>query len=320
MGLTHPPYWLSDFRGLKPLADRLWFGLQEESSAWRAGVTESSMFSELDLSEPNDEFVVASTYEVADGDRRASIEISSALVAPETASSLVRALQSIENDWDYRIPNEGDDAEIQEGAFHLEGWLGSSEGDRRLDEDDPLRRNVGDISAFPGASIRSALELQQHVKEEVEVEWSGKSGHVGFRYQAWSDVHPEHEDRSKSDYVRSSGHRLYASKALLQRYMKSKKMDLLIEIQESRRARETESNDFDDSKEAKDRFYDRVLVFRRDGSIEAAEGRVGAWSASSEDAKARGGRRHTRPVDGASPRSTTPSSKKGKGAGKASGG
>ncbi len=310
MGLTHPPYWLSDLRALKPLDDRVWFSWNDASATWLAAVTEDSLFKEISAQEcRDDELVIASNYELVYGDQRASISVSSALVSPKTASSLLRALQSIENDWDYRLPHEGDEAEIRDNPFFLEGWLALGEGDRTLDDEDPERRNVGDISILPGPSVQKAFDLRPLVEEGGEVSWTPAPARQAFRYRAWSDIQPEHEDRTTSDFVRSSGHRLYVSKELLQEYLHMKQMDLLIEVQENRRTKETDPSGFDDSKEAKEAYYDRVLVFRRDGSIEAAEGRVGTWTISRARAPARGRRGHPRPVDGASHRSTTRSGK-----------
>jgi hypothetical protein len=62
----------------------------------------------------------------------------------------------------------------------------------------------------------------------------------------------------------------------LREYLNKVGMDLIVEIQITRRNRGNESRY--DQENAKELEFDRVILLRRDGSIEAAEGHLGSWT------------------------------------------
>ena len=56
-------------------------------------------------------------------DRKESIVVHSALVSPERSLSLLRALQTTKNVYDYKIPDAGDNLEIDHAHYKLKGWI-----------------------------------------------------------------------------------------------------------------------------------------------------------------------------------------------------
>jgi hypothetical protein len=56
-------------------------------------------------------------------------------------------------------------------------------------------------------------------------------------------------------------------------------MDLIVEI-ERIRTKDPYERRRSDSKEAFEWRYEKILLLRRDGSIEGTEGRIGSWYAS----------------------------------------
>lgn len=306
-GLTEPPYWLSDLRGVKPLEARLWYGRGEKDEDWLQSVCFEDLLAEVGLNETSGEVAVAGYVSGSEGKQRSTMNISSALVSPETASALVRALQSIGNAWDYRIPEEGEDMEIDEAPYRLVGWLRHPQRDTRLDDEDVLRRQVAASAVEPGDSVSKVLELMPDIGSEPG-RWVGPNGDVKFRYVAWSDDVSDSTLRYSSGFPRSYGHRLMASRSAIRDFLVARKMDLIVEIDLTRRTGDGYGSD--DSQDSKDASYDFVVVLRRDGLIEGADGCLGTWAVPSQATRAGRRRGHVGPVDGTPPGGTPGRSKK----------
>lgn len=300
MGLTQPPLWLSDLRTSKPLVHRYWFSDSRETTEWLNNADVTELLSELGLDESAEEVIVESYVSISEGERRSTINVSSALVASETASSLLRALQTVGDPWQYRIPVEGDELEIDAHPYRLLGWLGNSDGDSRLDQGDLLRREVSACSDRPGKDVIKVLELRKDLTDPIR--WVGEDSSTYFCYVAWSDDMSDGASRYSSGFPRSYGHRLLASKPAIQQYLKAKNLDLIIEVQLTKVVKDSDSDD--NSEEPKETQFDLVLVFRRDGSIEDASGCIGSWAIPCSGAGTGGGRGHARALDDASPSRT----------------
>lgn len=294
-GLTEPPYWLSDLRGFKPLEARLWYGSGEKDEDWLQSVRFEDLLSEVGLNETSGDIVVAGYVSCSEGKQRSTTNISSALVSPEAASALVRALQSIGNAWDYKIPEEGEDMEIDKAPYRLVGWLRHPQRDTRLDDEDVLRRQVAACAVKPGDRVSKILGLVQDRSSEPAC-WVGLGGDVKFRYVAWSDDMSDATARYSSGYLRSYGHRLMASRSAIQDFLIARKMDLIVEVDLTRRTGDGYGSD--DSQDSKEASYDFVVVLRRDGRIEGADGYLGTWTVPRRATRAGRRRGHTGPVDG----------------------
>jgi hypothetical protein len=306
-GLTEPPYWLSDLRGPKPLEPRLWFSVNDNDKSWLKRVRQQHLLEELGLSDSDTDVVVAGHTYGAQGERRSTLNIYSALVPSETASALVRALQSIDNAWDYKIPEQDDHLEIDEAPYQLIGWLHYPERDNRLDGDDAVRREVSSCAVKPGAKVSKILGLVG-AKDGQSDRWVGADGEVKFRYVAWSDDISDSTLRYSSEYPRSYGYRLIGSRSAIQDFLLERQMDLVVEIDLTRKT--GDGYGIDDSEEKKSASYDLVVVLRRDGRIEVADGCVGTWTASREGTQPAGRRGHIRAMDGTPSRRTPSCSKK----------
>lgn len=303
IGLTQPKQWLSDIRDTKPLVERLWFSQRVDSAKWLDAVDGDLLLKEIGINECEEELIVASYVSTNEGTKRATLSLSSALVSSETASSLLRALQTIDNAWDYRIPDEGDDLEIDFLPFKLKGWLRHREGDDGLDRFDILRREVRAISMAPGMDVQKVLGIQSDPEDSMQ--WIDSSGVAQFRYIAWSDDMSDEALRRDLGSVRSYGHRLVATRSAIQKYLKAKDMDLIIEVEVTRRTKDSNDYDNDDSQEPTEAQYDRVFVLQKDGTIESAEGRIGSWATPCPRARSGRQRGHAGTVDGAPPRRTS---------------
>lgn len=302
IGLTQPGQWLSDLRDIKPLVEPLWFSQHVDSAKWLDAIDGDSMLDELGIDDYANELIVASYVTTVEGKTRATLNLSSALVSSETASALIRALQTIGNAWDYKIPDEGDDLEIDFLPFKLKGWLRHNEGDDGLDRSDVLRREVRRISMTPGVDVRKVLSIQSDPNNSMR--WIDSSGVAQFRYIAWCDDMSDEALRRDLGSVRSDGYRLLASRSTIQKYLKAKDMDLIVEVEVTRRTKDSNDYDTDDSQDPTEAQYDRVFVLRKDGTIEGTEGRIGSWATPGQRAQPGRQRGHAGTVDGAPPRRT----------------
>jgi hypothetical protein len=273
--LTHPPIWLADIIGPKPLEVSCWRAPDEPISDWVNSVSDVDYLTELMPTAQSDYLAVASFREGRSRDFEETISLRSALVSPETAPALVRALQTVESTWDYRVPAEGEEHEIDEPPYRFIGWLREDYHDPRIDEEDTFRNGAHRIAFTPGRRATQTLQLTQQFTQPIQ--WFGQ-GHTeaAFIYEAWGE-HRDDNDRVRySDAIISRGYRLLARKELVIEFLNSEGLDLLVKVEVTRRDRGFD--DPYDKKEKQESRFDRVVLARRRGSIDAAEGRLGAWA------------------------------------------
>lgn len=276
-GLSFPPFWLVDFRNPKPLAKRFWFAPEKDVDAWLEDVTDNDFLTELQTSDQSEHIVVGSDFDTRSSEFTLSVRIDTALVSPETGSSLLKALQTIDNPWNYRIPPFGDELEIDSPPYKLIGWLSSDYYDSGIDERDPFRNEIRSIQCVPSDEVLSALGLEFKVENEPKwIEISSKK--EIFSYKSWSDIRWDdyEERRYSSSSVRSNGWRLSVDKNALKRYLNQKGLDLIVEVGIVRKNRDYGYSEYN-TKETKEVEFERLFILRRDGNIEAAEGHFGTW-------------------------------------------
>lgn len=275
--LTLPPLWLADFRSMKPLERQLWFPPEGDVDAWTEDVKDSDFLAELQLSNSPDTLVVYSWHTTRARDFDQTIHVSTALVSPDTAASLVRALQTVDEPHDYKIPEAGDELELEAPPYRLKGWLDRRYADSGIDERDPLRYDVGPVQCGPSEGVIAALDLRS-IYDGYQKWVRIADGVQAFRYNAWSDNRwDDYDERRVSDNkVRSEGWRLQVSKDSLSKLLAEKGLDLIVEIQITRKNKGDEYSQHNEKKTKEGRF-DRVILLRRDGTIEAADRRLGSW-------------------------------------------
>jgi hypothetical protein len=278
-GLTDSSLWLSDLRGPKPREDRLWFPPQDDINAWVENCSDDELLLELGLVSDDGTIVVKGFHETRSCNFRLSTRIETALVSPETASALVRALQTVEDSWDYLIPTAGHQREIDAPPYKLVGWIEDAHKDLGIDERDPFRYEVNAIECRPSGKTAKLLDLKFIFDNEAE--WSkANSRNKAFKYEAWGEFGDnDRDDRLRYDKsVRSRGWRLRADKMAIHTVLSKTGLDLIVEIEITKRNKGYEYARHDEET-AKEVRFDKVVVLRRNGSIETAEGRFGTWTA-----------------------------------------
>lgn len=274
--LTAPPYWLADLRMAKPLEAQFWSKNEKEVDDWIANPDESEFLAELGgLSGDRKGIVVRGYHETESRWFRSSVHLESALVEPCVADALLRALQTTSHYANYRIPPEEHELEIDEPPYRLIGWIKERDGhDRAIDEPDPLHNEVGELGVEPG---KSAIE-NLHLENPTAIgQWCDKTGDIVFWHELWSDRRNRSDnDPHYDDSIGSNGHRLLIGKKALQRFLKQKGMDLIVEIRNDRSNRGYGYGYYERSNETK-ATYDRLYLLKADGIVETANGNIGTW-------------------------------------------
>ena len=268
--LSIPPLWISDLRCPKPLEEKLWFTPHGNIKLWLDNVQNQDFFDELGLFSDNDLLAIGGYHDTRSSDFALITRINTALVSPKTAPALVRALQSANDSHDYRIPPEGDHLEINQSKYILKGWINDTDQDIRIDEGDPIRYEIRNIEQKPSSETINVLNLKFIF--DGQVKWVNDQD-ICFIYETWSDI-PNNDavDRRYFDIsVKSHGWRLKVTKDALDTFLNKVGFDLIIEVEITRR------NKGDYEKETKKSRFTKLVLLRRDGTIEDAEGCIGAW-------------------------------------------
>ncbi len=281
-GLTQPPHWSSDIRCPTPLESRFHKPPSVEVESWIAEINAYDFELELGLSSGDKSLTVDSYHDIKTSKHRSTVRISSSLVNPDTGLSLVRALQTSDDSHDYRLPPAGNEFEIDDDPYLLRGWISEHSGDSRLDEKDTFNHGVRMIESMPSEEVVKILGLRR--SNSYPLSWVDSSGaNTVFDYEAWGDVR---DDSRQKEYIHgedviSDGHRLKISSHYLKKYLSEVELDLIVEVEITRRASKdgiTEYNE-DSEKEAR---YARLYLFKRTGEIFTTEGCVGTWASSGD--------------------------------------
>ncbi len=206
------------------------------SNTWVENVGDDDFLAELGLGSDDGMLVVRSSHETRSRNFMQSVRIETALVSPDTAAALVRALQTVNDSWDYRIPPAGDDFEIDVPPYKLVGWLIDVQHDLGIDERDPLRHGVRAIQSRPAEKTETVLNLKFVYSGQARWIEANRRNTV-FIYEAWGDNRDdEPEDRFRYDEtVRSSGWRLRVDRDALKTFLNRVGLDLIVKIEITRR-------------------------------------------------------------------------------------
>ncbi len=274
--LVGPPLWSADLLVPTPLLARNWRPDNRPLADWAVDVREADHRAEIFPCDKPGYVVVQGSTERRTRDRIEHIRIASALVEPGTGRSLVRALQTMEDSWDYKLPDEREErAEIDETPYRFLGWLQRSDRDDSIDRKDPFRGHAFHISSRPGQRVVAACGLTRDGAGRPR--WTnGEAEHPMFVYEAWG---VDAEDREQyQDGLAVAGRRLVAHKEQLLNFLRGQALDLIIEVEVERRERENRRYAGEKEDANHEGRFARLYLLRADGSLEVAEGRLGTWT------------------------------------------
>ena len=217
-------YWLADRRDPAPLE---WPGWKDEKQEddWRWSVCRSDFERVFGLGE--DKLNLSGYWKAVSERREETVRISSALVTPDRSFPLLRALQTATNPHDYRIPDAGDDLEIDKSGFRLKGWVENCNFETGRDELDPWAGAIMYPPLKPAEFVRDLFQLKADKECRVwQIEMEGDRKEVLWA-QIWGS------DRSQVDQHYETegecGRRLQASHAFIAELLGEVNMDLIVE-------------------------------------------------------------------------------------------
>lgn len=218
--------WLSDVRMGTPSEKQYWeFSNDPNNSiSWLYSISLDD-FNDKVFTKNNTEeewVVVASYYQRKYWKNHETISISSALVNPERANSLLVSLQSCGNSHDYGLPEEKEERErfeIDEFGFLLKGWLRTTSNEKKSEEDLDLRnKTLNNVKVILGKSFNTWFKNNRHSED--------LNSHVEF--QNWSDI----DDRSdRNSGFGTKGYRLLIKKETLLSYLSETNYNLILECE-----------------------------------------------------------------------------------------
>lgn len=273
--LTDEPAWLSDHRGPTPLEPRFWKDDPRTDMGWLYNINRAELLLEVGLPAQNREgwVVVSGCYTTRYAKREENVRINSALVSPETASALVRALQAEDDIWGLRMPYENSDFQINSKSFRLQGWLSHLDGDLRFDDNDPFRYEVGQMRVIPGRKLTKIFKLAQEAGNH-ETWICSDTGEAAFSYEAWCDE-PSPDDGYYPRRNRSSGWRLWAKIDKTRDFLATNRSDLICEVQIERELRKEYGQAHEPAE--KEKKHNKIILLRSNGSISDAKRHIGNW-------------------------------------------
>ena len=274
--LTHPPHWLSDFVGPVPLQSHRWRSTDGIMEHWLDDIDDIAFLRELfPIDRPG--WVVANAYVRAKSDNREeTVNLSTGVVSPPTAHALVRALQTAESHLDFYFFPEGHDSEVDAPDYVFQGWLTHTNGELRYDAKDSYRNGSWDLQCLPGKAVTDALGLEQRHCHGVKWFRAGADT-PSFIYEAWGEAERDrHPQRYFDGMVVCSGHRLLVRKEDLAEFLCVKGLDLIVDIEIRRRDQRGSGLSYD-TEDSKSADFERLILLRRSGAVEAAERSFDSW-------------------------------------------
>lgn len=260
-------YWVADLRSPTPPCPQYWGQFSEtDIKQWLQHKEPEEFDSALGLTEESHlgEITVLGDIAIQDWQRNSSLSITSALVNPVTARSLLQALQAT-NPNDFQLPVIGrgaDDFEIDELGFELTAWMKEVRSrDETLDSFDPLSRDRGfSLETFQPHFVET-MKLQSDLKGTRFVT---ESGEIAAVLEMWSD----NLDEQHISHPFSSGERWWVRIDVLLDYLCQCDRDLIIEVQirhnRNERSQREEGEDYDLGQS-------RIYILRQNGVLETLD-------------------------------------------------
>ena len=256
-------YWLADRRDPAPLEWLSWKNEKQEDD-WRWSVCRSDF--ERVLSSGEDKLNLSGDWNTVSGQREETVHIRSALVTSDRSFALLRALQTLQTATDlylYRIPDAGDESEIDESGFQLTGWIENGDSETGRDEFDPWAGGIRYPPLKPAEFMCDLFQLKTDKESRVwRIETEGGRKEVLWA-QTWGS------DRSQdSQYYETEGERgrrLQVSYAFITEFLDRVNRDLIVEVRIERRILR---NRYERSKDDHIGYvppYTRIFILRADG-------------------------------------------------------
>ena len=250
-------YWLADRKDPIPCDCSSWKNVDKEDH-WRWSVQRPDFDRLLGLG--GQRLNLWGNWNTVVGQREERVGITSALVVPSRSGSLLRALQTADNPFHFRLPQVGDELEIDESDFRLQGWVEDRNTESGLDRFDPWAGDLEYPALRPGKSVVDSFGLSTDKESRVwYTESEGTTSEVLWS-QVWSS-----RRHSNGNGEGENGRRLQASYSFVQELLGRVNMDLIVEVQIDRSVRrEHYKRDRNDEIEHVYPYF-RIFILKADG-------------------------------------------------------
>jgi hypothetical protein len=257
-------YWLYDRRDPMPLYRRDWI-YKTISSHWREEITSDDFLDGILIERAGELWLnIFGYWEDGDSEKSESFHVASSLVSPDTVQSLLHALSTCSNPYDFKLPAyEEEEMEIDEDVFKLKGWVYQEEAYKYLDEFDPHSAGVNYPPYIIGKSIAEKMMLSSDYEKRV---WTlADENRASIINEIWAPIHNQNEGEEMR-----RGNRLTASLSFLKKLCTKFQSELIIEVQINRRfrrksyMRESESDEYKPP-------HSKIFVFSADGKLRDTE-------------------------------------------------
>jgi hypothetical protein len=222
--------------------------------------------------------IVTGSLSTSDEEHYVLLSVDSALVTPDTAGALLRALQTAPTRR-YQLPYAGEDdddfdrSEIRQPEFELLGWLDHFEtGWQGLDHHDPLAIENADDRTVPTKDFRALHGL---TADPTNTNFYAPTGIAVVSVEIWDDGSSPGQRR---EVPRSSkGRRTWVRTNSLLAYLAHRNLDLIIVAQAWMYPRSDTRRVSRGANE--DHGYEEAHVYllRQDGSLETINGHRRPW-------------------------------------------
>lgn len=219
--------WISDYRGALPLKRPKWI-TEEKNDEWKDNISEDNFINCLRLNDDKELWInVEGRWHEKHNERTEKCSISSALVAKETSESLLRALSTCSDPYDYKLPYYKEDRmEIENGIFVLKGWIDEHLNSLRLDEADPYANNI----AYPPYSLgEDIIKCFGLVSNEGRLWYIDDPNEILLICEIWSSYRQDRNEESDQ-----SGIKLKASLSFLKYLCKTLDCYVILDVGISR--------------------------------------------------------------------------------------
>lgn len=218
-------YWLSDRRDPTPLLQREWIH-ENKTANWLSDITKVDFLDGIIFEREEETWLnVSGTWEEGDSNRTERFHIASALVSPAASSSLLNALTTCRNPYDFKLPDyQEEEMGFESYPFELRGWIWRQSTGNRLDEYDPFAAQI----TYPPYQIGESIveKLQLSVDSEKRRWLLPDTEKAAIICELWSSNKPS----LKEDPLRH-GERLNASLSFLKNLCLIMECELIIEVQ-----------------------------------------------------------------------------------------
>ncbi|AGK81541.1 hypothetical protein SFUL_6661 [Streptomyces microflavus DSM 40593] len=227
--------WLADLSEPAPAQPWLFPGSDPDDSAWAAPLLTDSneIFGLVHDDLPPSVLVAASMNTTWTGGIE-NVYVASALVRPDRAEDLQRALAAATESWDWKLPDEDEtEHEVDHGLFELRGWLRDpAPRPENLDEHDPYAQGLRAEGPLPGHAFRR----QTHAHPDQDgARLLAADQAVLAQWSQWSDGDPDDSRAGRT----TNGSRVYVTRDALLKYLSTTGYSLIVEVQIGRRRNKT---------------------------------------------------------------------------------